>query len=94
MVQRPIPAEASAPPTPQRQHSPPPPYRSGVSEFAQSHSDYSEHTEITPIPRGRTSIETTSSLGVEHYLVSDGWRAPEQPPEYSSRPPSLHHGSP
>jgi hypothetical protein len=22
--------------------------------------------------------------------VSDGWRAPEVPPEYSSRPPSLH----
>lgn len=94
VAQRPVQSEAGTPATPQRQHSPPPPYRSGVSEFAQGDSRYAGHTEITPVSRGRTSIETTSSLGIENYLVSDGWRAPEQPPEYSSRPPSLRNGFP
>jgi hypothetical protein len=36
-------------------------------------------------------METVSSVGLDNYLVSDGWRAPEEPPVYSSRPPSLHH---
>jgi hypothetical protein len=77
--------------TPQRQHSPPPPY---LSELAEGRPSYAERSPPTPTPRGRSSVETTSSLGMERYgyLVSDGWRAPEGPPEYSSRPPSLHHG--
>ncbi|KAK4158369.1 hypothetical protein C8A00DRAFT_28649 [Chaetomidium leptoderma] len=86
IAHRPVRQEASVPATPQRQHSPPPPYHPVVSELAQGH--YSE--EFATAPRGRSSVETTTSLGAE-YLVSDGWRAPEQPPEYSSRPPSLRH---
>lgn len=95
VVQRPPRVEQpSAAPTPQRQHSPPPPYRSGVPEFAESRPSFSEYPPRTSITAGRTSVETTSSLGIENYLVSDGWRAPEMPPEYSSRPPSLHQGIP
>ncbi|KAK4044251.1 hypothetical protein C8A01DRAFT_31565 [Parachaetomium inaequale] len=92
ILPRPGREEASAPVTPQRRHSPPPPYHHGVSELAQDHQDYDERVP-TPDPRSRMSVETTSSLGIERYgyLVSDGWRAPEQPPVYSSRPPSLRH---
>ncbi len=93
--------QPSASATPSRQHSPPPPYRSGVPEFAESRPSFaesrpsfSEYPPRTSIQVGRTSVETTSSLGIENYLVSDGWRAPEMPPEYSSRPPSLHQGIP
>ncbi|KAL2130658.1 hypothetical protein VTI74DRAFT_6121 [Chaetomium olivicolor] len=80
-------------PTPQRQHSPPPPYHPVFHEQAHGHTNYvGDVEELDPIPRGRPSVETTtSSIGLENYLVSDGWRAPEDPPEYSSRPPSLHH---
>lgn len=51
----------------------------------------------------RTSQETTSSMDPDHYIVSDGFRPCERPPsytssresspgppEYRSRPPSLH----
>ncbi|KAK3303318.1 uncharacterized protein B0T15DRAFT_539834 [Chaetomium strumarium] len=69
----------------QRQDSPPPPYRPAVAELAQ------EPDAGTGYPRGRVSMETVSSVGLDNYLVSDGWRAPEEPPVYSSRPPSLHH---
>lgn len=89
--QRVVCEQPSTPATPQRRQSPPPPYRPVVSDLAQEHPTYAERSETTPIPRGRCSVETTSSLGFERYLVSDGWRAPEGPPEYSSRPPSLHH---
>jgi hypothetical protein len=37
----------------------------------------------------RVSQETTSSLDPDSYLVSDGFRRPEDPPAYSSRPGSL-----
>jgi hypothetical protein len=41
--------------------------------------------EITP----RTSYETSSSLNPDRYIVSDGFRPPEEPPVYSSRPGSI-----
>ncbi|KAK4119539.1 hypothetical protein N657DRAFT_254245 [Parathielavia appendiculata] len=82
--------ETSVPTTPRRQHSPPPPYLPVVAGLVQGHASYPDRSEPITAPRGRSSVETTSSLGFENYLVSDGWRAPEVPPEYSSRPPSLH----
>ncbi|KAK4100564.1 hypothetical protein N658DRAFT_399282, partial [Parathielavia hyrcaniae] len=82
--------ESSAPATARRQHSPPPPYLTVGSGLAQGHASDPERSGLIPVPGVRASIETTSSLGYENYLVSDGWRAPEVPPEYSSRPPSLH----
>ncbi|KAL2259769.1 hypothetical protein VTK26DRAFT_6442 [Humicola hyalothermophila] len=71
-----------------RQHSPPPPYYPGVLGSAQEPVG---GDELHYYPRDRRSMETTSSLGANAYLVSDGWRPPEQPPDYSSRPPSLHN---
>ncbi|KAK4242757.1 hypothetical protein C8A03DRAFT_28986 [Achaetomium macrosporum] len=68
-----------------RQDSPPPPYRPVVPDLAQ------DPDAAPSYPRGRASMETVSSVGLDNYLVSDGWRAPEEPPVYSSRPPSLHH---
>ncbi|KAL1836934.1 hypothetical protein VTJ49DRAFT_4495 [Mycothermus thermophilus] len=84
------------PPTPRGRHSPPPPYHPVVSEMAQGRPSFERRPSYdrpppTPMTRSRASTETMSSLGYERYLVSDGWRAPERPPEYSSRPPSLHH---
>ena len=77
--------------TPQRRHSPPPSYHSVIPEPAQDDQDYAGRVTPSQELRSRVSVETTSSLGLERYgyLVSDGWRAPEQPPMYSSRPPSL-----
>ncbi|KAL2021281.1 hypothetical protein VTK56DRAFT_7360 [Thermocarpiscus australiensis] len=76
----------------QRQHTPPPPYHPVVTEMAQEPSSYTGRpVVITANPRSRPSMETTSSVDPEAYLVSDGWRPPEEPPEYSSRPPSLHN---
>jgi hypothetical protein len=77
--------------TPQRRHSPPPSYHSVIPEPAQEDQDYAGRVTPSQELRSRASVETTSSLGLERYgyLVSDGWRAPEQPPMYSSRPPSL-----
>ncbi|KAK4109798.1 hypothetical protein N656DRAFT_321141 [Canariomyces notabilis] len=72
-------AETSSQPMLQRQPTPPPPYRPVVPELAQDDL------------RGRSSIDTTLSVTPDVYLVSDGWRAPEEPPQYSSRPPSLHN---
>ncbi|GAB1315933.1 hypothetical protein MFIFM68171_06143 [Madurella fahalii] len=82
-VQDPGPVEEVRPqPMLQRGRTPPPPYHPVVPELAQDS------------PRGRSSVETTSSIRPEVYLVSDGWRAPEEPPEYSSRPPSLRNAPP
>jgi len=85
--------EPSPPATPQRGHSPPPSYHSVLPELAQEHQDYTGRSSTHTL-RTRSSMETTSSIGLERYgyLVSDGWRGPEQPPVYSSRPPSLHGG--
>ncbi|KAL2147265.1 hypothetical protein VTI28DRAFT_10255 [Corynascus sepedonium] len=92
ITQRPVPEEPSPPATPHRGHSPPPSYHTVIPELAQEHQEYTRRAS-SHSSRGRLSMETTSSLGIERYgyLVSDGWRAPEQPPVYSSRPPSLHH---
>jgi len=84
-------AEPRRPTTPQ---SPPPSYHSAVLELDEDYPDLNSQLPGTTAPRHRPSIETVSSLGVERYLVSDGWRAPENPPEYSSRPPSLHYAVP
>ncbi|KAL2162181.1 hypothetical protein VTH06DRAFT_7094 [Thermothelomyces fergusii] len=96
VAQRPLRAELLPPPAaPHREHSPPPSYHSAVvTEASPDQQDY-EAGASTHSPRGRSSMETTSSLGIERYgyLVSDGWRAPEQPPSYSSRPPSLHRAA-
>ncbi|KAL2266112.1 hypothetical protein VTJ83DRAFT_5464 [Remersonia thermophila] len=86
------------PPTPRGRHSPPPPYHPVSSDMAQGRPSFERRPSYdrpppTPITRSRASTETMSSLGYERYLVSDGWRAPERPPEYSSRPPSLHHAA-
>lgn len=71
--------------------SPPPSYRSrsssGVTEAGRPPSYRS-----APSVRARASMETVSSVDPDSYLVSDGWRAPEHPPVYSSRPPSLRDG--
>jgi hypothetical protein len=40
--------------------------------------------------RGRCSMETTASTNPDEYLISDGFRPLGDPPEYSSRPPSIH----
>ncbi|KAL2119732.1 hypothetical protein VTJ04DRAFT_6693 [Mycothermus thermophilus] len=87
-----LPEPLPTPPTPRGRHSPPPPY----PEVAPVRPSFDRRPSYdrpppTPITRSRSSTETMSSLGYERYLVSDGWRAPERPPEYSSRPPSLHH---
>ncbi|KAH6617876.1 hypothetical protein B0J18DRAFT_435839 [Chaetomium sp. MPI-SDFR-AT-0129] len=81
-----------SPVTPSRRHSPPPSYHSVVPEPAQERPDPSRRRSSQSL-RSRASMETTSSIGLERYgyVVSDGWRAPEQPPMYSSRPPSLRH---
>ncbi|EGS19782.1 uncharacterized protein CTHT_0042660 [Thermochaetoides thermophila DSM 1495] len=84
-------AEPRRPATPQ---SPPPSYHSAVLELDEEYPDLNSHAPGTTAPARRSSMETVSSLGVERYLVSDGWRAPENPPEYSSRPPSLHYAVP
>jgi hypothetical protein len=73
----------------QRQDSPPPPYRPIVPDPEQAQDPDAAGTGYPA--RGRVSMETVSSVGLDNYLVSDGWRAPEEPPVYSSRPPSLHH---
>ncbi|KAK4199742.1 hypothetical protein QBC40DRAFT_281366 [Triangularia verruculosa] len=86
-------AEASRPQSPisSRGPSPPPSYRSrsgsGATEAGRPPSYRS-----APSFRARSSIETMSSVDPEAYLVSDGWRAPEHPPTYSSRPSSLRGG--
>ncbi|KAL2187296.1 hypothetical protein L209DRAFT_728319 [Thermothelomyces heterothallicus CBS 203.75] len=95
VTQRPSREEPSRPATPHREHSPPPSYHSAiVTETSPDNQDYAVRVS-TQSSRGRSSMETTSSLGIERYgyLVSDGWRAPEQPPVYSSRPPSLHNAA-
>jgi hypothetical protein len=91
MIPRAVREESSASTTPQRRHSPPPSYHSVIPEPGQEDEDYTERARPSQDLRSRASVETTSSLGIERYgyLVSDGWRAPEQPPVYSSRPPSL-----
>ncbi|KAK4164529.1 hypothetical protein QBC43DRAFT_317670 [Cladorrhinum sp. PSN259] len=75
------PSGASTPP-----HSPPPSYRSRSGSSA---------TSVRPPSYRRVSMETTSSVDPDTFLVSDGWRGPDQqPPEYSSRPPSLRKEQP
>ncbi|KAK4462706.1 hypothetical protein QBC42DRAFT_200569 [Cladorrhinum samala] len=64
--------------------SPPPSYRSRAGSTA---------TAGRPPSYARASMETMSSIDPDSFLVSDGWRGPDQqPPEYSSRPPSLRKG--
>lgn len=91
VIQGPVREEARASAMHQRRPSPPPSYHSVIPEPAQDDQDYAGRTTPSQELRSRASVETTSSLGLERYgyLVSDGWRAPEQPPMYSSRPPSL-----
>lgn len=51
----------------------------------------STHSERSDSISWRTSQDTATSIfDPEHYLVSDGFRPPAQPPTYSSRPPSLY----
>ncbi|KAK3994583.1 hypothetical protein QBC44DRAFT_322330 [Cladorrhinum sp. PSN332] len=74
-----LPSRASTPPP-----SPPPSYRS------RSGSTATTATKGRPPSYRRVSMETTSSVDPDTFLVSDGWRGPDQqPPEYSSRPASL-----
>ncbi|KAK4178680.1 hypothetical protein QBC36DRAFT_324124 [Triangularia setosa] len=86
-------AEPSRPQSPasSRGPSPPPSYRSrsgsGATEAGRPPSYRS-----APSFRARSSMETMSSIDPDAYLVSDGWRAPEHPPVYSSTPPSLRDG--
>lgn len=48
---------------------------------------------IASMAVGRSSQETTSSFNPDLYLISDGFRGPdEQPPAYTSRPSSLYGG--
>lgn len=78
---------SSPPPSP----SPPPSYRSrSGSNQTQQSSRPPSYTEAPNYrPQSRASIETTSTINPDLYLVSDGWRAPEELPNYSSRPSSL-----
>ncbi|KAK4643344.1 hypothetical protein QC761_409000 [Podospora bellae-mahoneyi] len=71
--------------------SPPPSYRSRSSSGA-TEAGRPPSYRSAPSVRARASMETVSSVDPDSYLVSDGWRAPEHPPVYSSRPPSLRDG--
>ncbi|KAK4190759.1 hypothetical protein QBC35DRAFT_488856 [Podospora australis] len=74
-----------ASPSPSRP-SPPPSYRSRSGSNETQSTRPPSYREAPP----RLSVETTSTIDPDLYLVSDGWRGPEQqPPDYSSRPPSL-----
>ncbi|KAK4229482.1 hypothetical protein QBC38DRAFT_472518 [Podospora fimiseda] len=81
--------ESTPPPSPLSPHSPPPSYRS------RSGSTATTATKGRPPSYRRISMETASSVDPDTFLVSDGWRGPDQqPPEYSSRPPSVRKEQP
>lgn len=47
---------------------------------------------IASMAVGRSSQETTSSFNPDLYLITDGFRPPDEPPAYTSRPSSLYGG--
>jgi hypothetical protein len=73
-----------------------------ASEGTTSPTDLDEYVESDDVPP-RASQETTGSMDPDQYMVSDGFRpcgrppsytssreSSQGPPEYRSRPPSLH----
>lgn len=93
---RPVMTQVERPPAPRPNAQAGPSHGRAPIPTTESHEEpkYANMPEgiITSMAVARSSQETTSSFNPDLFLVSDGFRAPEDPPPYTSRPSSLHGG--